>query len=371
MNPDNSEANDCILEPSKLLRRFVNDSTNSPSPRTAMPAANDANFPSNPSGILEAPSRNGLRFVMKSDKFLAISGISAITFIANFAQAHTATPKRAMKAARTTAPNNACPATSPIPEHRYKTPTKLARRMAIAAAPPIALFGSTSFNCAMTKPRTAIIAVIATSPIIEPTPSRSVSFIDFMATINAVNNITIPPTALIAEVGSNPRSKYKIPPSTPMTAVITINGFIFMSVELNDFSITANMPITTPSAIVGAIRLIGSSDDKIPSAVAMTPIAAVITINGPTDFVTSLDDLAIRANIPIKTPRAIVGAIKLVGFSMDNAAIDAAITATVTAIATMVPLTSLASFVASTNAEIITDKMTTAAKPCNNSKGSI
>ena len=59
MNPDNSEANEGILDPRILLRRFVIDSTNSPSPNTTIPADNAASFPNKLSGIFDAPSKNG------------------------------------------------------------------------------------------------------------------------------------------------------------------------------------------------------------------------------------------------------------------------------------------------------------------------
>ena len=308
---------------------------------------------------------------MKSDKSLAISGISEITSFAIFETSHATPANNSMKTPRRIAPPIACGAIALSPAHKYKIPTIAASNIAIAAAPPIADFASISLNFDKTIPRTAIIAVITARPAMDPNPKLFVLFIIFIATIRAVNSNVIPATALKADLVSKSLSIYKTVPRTTIIAVIVIKGANFISTDRKDRIIIANIPIKTPRATVGAIRLFGSSNDKIPKAVAITPIATVITINVPTDLVTSLDDFTIKANMPIKTPRAIVGAIKLLGSIMDNAAIEAAITPTHIAMATIVPFTSEASFVAFTNPSINTERIAMTAKPCNNSKGSI
>ena len=59
MKPDNSEANEGILDPRILLSKFVIAVINSPIPIATIPADNDVNLPAIPSGIAAEPMRNG------------------------------------------------------------------------------------------------------------------------------------------------------------------------------------------------------------------------------------------------------------------------------------------------------------------------
>ena len=75
MNPDNSLPSEGILDPRMLLRRFVKAVKHSPIPIATIPADNDVSFPAIPSGIIIDPSKKGAKFIMKPDNSEANEGI--------------------------------------------------------------------------------------------------------------------------------------------------------------------------------------------------------------------------------------------------------------------------------------------------------
>ena len=169
---------------------------------------------------------------------------------------------------------------------------------------------------------------------------------------------------LLAKVHNKP-----ITSANPATIPSIINN-VFCTLLLIDFAFpsiiidpeSANINIPNDTAAL-KLFLIGKFDNKyiIPAKIATIPI---ITTNGAiTLFLSLLDDFMISANIPISIPNAITAPANFVGFIKDNAAMHAVITPIAITIAIIVPLHSFASFVALTRPIIIKERAPTAVIP--------
>ena len=169
---------------------------------------------------------------------------------------------------------------------------------------------------------------------------------------------------LLAKVHNKP-----ITSANPATIPSIINN-VFCTLLLIDFAFPSiiidpeSANINTPNDTAALkLFLIGKFDNKyiIPAKIATIPI---ITTNGAiTLFLSLLDDFMISANIPISIPNATTAPANFVGFIKDNAATHAVITPIAITIAIIVPLQSCAFFVTIIRPAINAESMPTATIP--------